>query len=149
RNAAFEKRLGAVWQLKFARPPEKAIAALIEVLEDPDPRICSAAIDALGFHGAKAKDALPKLLKFLGNKELAKSTESKSVGTLPMTLGRMGKVAVPGLIEVLKDEKKPPFAHYQATSALAYMGFRAKDALPVLEKGLDSPYALIAMESAV
>ncbi|MBZ0289589.1 MAG: HEAT repeat domain-containing protein, partial [Anaerolineae bacterium] len=74
-----------------------AVPGLVEALYDEDSRIRTAAVKVLGEIGDP--NAVPELLKLL-------NTESDGSIRWGITsaLGRIGRVAVPGLVEALRDE---------------------------------------------
>jgi HEAT repeat protein len=75
----------------------EAVPGLLDALTDDDPRVCLAAIDALGKIGDGA--AVPDLLDILINEK-----DGDIRWTATNALGQIGPAAVPGLREALRDE---------------------------------------------
>lgn len=147
-KATLNNRLRAVQALAYARPREKSCAALNELLTHSEVPIRTAALNSLTFRD-DAKDALPNLLKLLGDAEVVKADQGfEGMGKLPYVLGRIGAGAVPGLVKVVEDDKQSALARFQAVQALALMGHRGKDAQPALEKALNDKYAFVALGAA-
>jgi HEAT repeat protein len=79
---------------RLAPSSQAAVRALAATLRDPDERLRFMAADALGKIGTAAEPAVPALLDAL---------EDDAAGLEALeTLVGMGKVAVPGLLAVLK-----------------------------------------------
>jgi HEAT repeat protein len=151
-KAPIDKRERALRELAWTRDPdEKTIAIVIDALKDPAPRLRAEAVEAISMIGPKAKAAIPTLLDLLGDKELQDANDAKRVmgeNAVPAALASIGAEAVPGLAEVLKDEKKQPAVRFQAVKSLAKMGRKAKAAMPTLEASISDKLLPIAVESA-
>ena len=128
------------------------MALLLEGRKARGPRLCAAAADRLGSLGPDAKDAIPARLGRLDDERLGAAAAANRGGALlplvPHVLARIGKDAIPGLVEILKDQKKKPSARYHAALALAEMGAKARAARPALEAALGDQYLAVALESA-
>src|SRR5262249_21176410 len=143
----------AVWDMcSWSGEPvtEKTIAVLRDLLKDPEPQLRAVAVKEIGRIGTPAKAALPLLIGLLGDEELWKAAGSfgMPVDTLPRAIARMGEDAVPALVAILKDTKRPWLARLEAARALGRMGGTANAALPVLEAALADQDASVAVESA-
>jgi HEAT repeat protein len=105
-----------------AQDKEK-VAQLIDEVKSGDPK----AAHALGQMGVKAKDAIPTLIAALDTKpEPGESLPDNAA----LALSKIGPVAVPALIDVLKSKRKRTWPH--AATALKQLGIFAKDAVPAL-----------------
>jgi HEAT repeat protein len=86
--------------MALARIGEPAVPALIETLNDRDPKVRAAAAMALARIGSQAKAAVPALIKALKDKDPDVRREAARA------LGQMGPAAqeaVPALLEALRD----------------------------------------------
>jgi HEAT repeat protein len=151
-KAPVENRLAAFATLRFdAQPDDKTLAAFKEALTDPEPRIRAAAAEAVGALGPQAKGLLPGLLSLLGDEELEKAAAKDNPeggNVVVLALARMGADAVPGLVEVFKDQAKKPTVRWEAVKALARLGRKARTGLPALEEGMKDKLLPLAVESA-
>ena len=77
----------------------KSVEELRKSLKDPDSTVRSQAAMALAGKGAEAKDAVPDLIRILGD---APTVRNKVVEAL----SKIGSPAVPSLIEALNDSNK-------------------------------------------
>jgi len=107
---------------------KRDIQKYIHALKDKHISVRSRAAYALGEIGADAGVAVPALIKILKDDEEARSWVAKS-------LGRIGKPAVPVLIEALNNEEKE--VRQAAVYALKIIGPDAKAAVPALIESLD------------
>ena len=115
----------AAWSL--AAIGADAVPSLMELLEEPNPRLKQRATGALGLVGAAAEPAVPALVKNL------KSPDRDVRMLAADALGWIGKrpdLAVPALIEALKDSDIGVGIY--AAESLGRFGDRATNAIPAL-----------------
>ncbi|OCQ94397.1 hypothetical protein BCD67_07035 [Oscillatoriales cyanobacterium USR001] len=104
-----------------------AVAALIPLLKDSDPKVRWIAVDALEEIGSEAKAAVPALIPLL------KDSDAKVRGNAVYALGKIGaeaKAAVPAFIPLLKDSNVG--VRRNAVYALGKIGAKAKAAVAEL-----------------
>jgi hypothetical protein len=103
---------------------EEAIPVLTEMLSDPDPLVCSAAVQALGDLGSGAASAVPAII---GAYQYADTTTRYSY---LRTLGQIkDERALPLMISALHDDG---YTAYESAQALGMMGEAAAPAVPDL-----------------
>jgi HEAT repeat protein len=100
-----------------------AVPALIEALKDEDPIIRNNSATALGHIGPDAKDAVPALIRLFNDEQ----EQARYGSYVEWALGKIGKAAVPALIEALKD--KNPFVRDYSALVLRDIGPEAVPAL--------------------
>jgi len=142
----------------LARLGGDAVPALLEAVEDPQRRLI--AIDVLGSLGPLAKDAVPVLVRLLGDADaVVRADAAFALGGI----GTDAAEAVPALIELLKKsvaaraegpqqpaEEQDNGGHdhgpptYTAAYALGRIGPAAREAMPALQGLLDSGDPLLA-----
>ena len=107
-----------------------AVPELIKLLKDKDEQICHKARCALVKIGSAAVSALAKMLK-------DENVKVRRVAVSAIEeIGSEAKVAVPALIEALKDEDEDAEVRWYAVIALGKIGIAAKDAVDSLIKAL-------------
>ena len=144
-----EKRADILWKLGWAETPDKQLIALLaDVLKDPEPRLRARAVQALGRIGFRARAAVPALLDVLGDAELDKALGKGETDLVIGTLARMKAAAVPGLMEVVKDEARPFLRAFQALRALGGMGRAASPAQPILAAVMKDSNRALAVAAA-
>jgi HEAT repeat protein len=114
-----------------------AVPDLIKLTSDPDPAVRREALEAMGWIHPEPKMSLPLLIK------LIESSDPESRHAAISTLTDQGKVAVPFLVESLKNEK----AAYWACLVLGHMGSDAQEAVPALTKLLDDKHPEVRREA--
>jgi HEAT repeat protein len=110
----------------FEPPTKEEVAALVKQLKDNDPNKRIKAARALETIDPNAKEAIPVLIEALKDRE----QDSQSASIIGKALGRVGKPAVPALIEALGVTDGKVQAH--AALALKQIGPDAKEAVPAL-----------------
>ena len=116
--------IAAVALGKIGPSAHAAIRDLIVALADPDSRVRAASARALGLIGPPARDAVPELIRLVTRGTVAHVARDASEA-----LARLGPVAVPGLIDVLRDGK--PAVRVAALEILARI--EPKTVLPIGE----------------
>jgi HEAT repeat protein len=123
---------------------ERVIPALIKVLDDADSGLAIEAAGALGDIGKRPDTVVPALVRLL-KKNLADPKESdqeritrrannrRGLIWVLRAFGAGGAPAVPILMEIVKDEWEAPEMRVSAIRALAWIGPKAKEAIPALE----------------
>jgi HEAT repeat protein len=126
------------WSLGFIDPADKRVVpALIEAVQAKE--MNWHALEALGYCGSHAKEAVPMLLKMLKAKDLKGTQEAKDNlrASIVHVLGSIGpdaKAAVPALVAILRDRSPQNGLRPVAASALGEIGPAAKVAVPDLEE---------------
>jgi HEAT repeat protein len=148
-----------------------AIPALVNSLEDEDPEVRTAVIEALGEIGAAAREAVPALIGLLDDPNvrnvvayalggIGPAAEDAVPALIPLlcypvgstqrvvraTLVRIGPAAVRGLIESLLDED--PFLRSAAAETLGSFGSGAGEAVHGLRAALGDEYTLVSWKAA-
>jgi len=120
--------VGSMAQITLVRIGKPAMPALLEVFKDQsrDGLVRTRAVHIIGSIGADATEAIPDLIKALGEDSIASSAST--------ALGDMGKAALPSILEALKSEDKETQAG--AARALGQMGPEAEEAIPILRRAL-------------
>ncbi|MFC1719443.1 HEAT repeat domain-containing protein, partial [Candidatus Poribacteria bacterium] len=106
------------------------VSLLIETLEYGDVIIRERIAPVVGKMGESASDAVPVLIKIMANRR------EQSLWPAVDALIKIGKPAVPALIEALKD----PRIYSSAAYALGHIGEPARDAIPELTKLMESRF---------
>jgi HEAT repeat protein len=124
-------RRNAVWGLgKLGSDALPAVAHLIPVLKDSDPRTATGAAQTLGAIGRSAADAVPALA------EAMRGTNVVLCRMAAKALSQIGPPALPTLVTHLKHHD--PFVRGEAAVALGWMGPAAAPAVPHLLTLLNS-----------
>lgn len=127
-----ESALNAADQLIVLRPDENDIVKpAIKLLSSPHFQVRIAAMKVIRYLGPAAKDAVLPLVQ-----ELRTPSSRVSISPASRALARIGKPAVPELIELLKEDY--PLSALACTT-LRRMGPEGKEAVPQLMKMLDEP----------
>lgn len=118
-------RRNVVWGLaKFGPDALAALASLIPILKDADPRTATGAAQALGAIGRPAADAVPALA------EAMRGTNVVLCRMAAKALSQIGAPSLPTLVTHLKHHD--PFVRGEAAVALGWMGPSAGPAVPHL-----------------
>ncbi len=124
-------RRNAVWGLgKLGPDARPAVAALVGVLKDADPRTATGAAQAIGCVGRTAADAVPALA------EAMRGTNVVLCRMAAKALSQIGQPALPTLVTHLKHHD--PFVRGEAAVALGWIGPAAAAAVPHLMQLLTS-----------
>lgn len=124
-------RRNVVWGLgKLGSDALPALAFLIPVLKDTDPRTATGAAQAIGAIGRPAADAVPALA------EAMRGTNVVLCRMAAKALSQVGLPALPTLVTHLKHHD--PFVRGEAAVALGWMGPAASPAVPHLLQLLTS-----------
>ena len=121
-----------------------AVPQLIEALADKNPRTRGHAALALAHMRPKAKEALPALIRLLGQERAATERAAdrrficKYVALAIGVIGPDARTAVPELISALDDEDG--WVRRAAIIALQRIGPDAHDAVPALRKSLEDSF---------
>ena len=115
----------AAWSL--AAIGADAVSSLMELLEDPSPRLRQRAAEALGMVGAAAHPAVPALLKNLKGPD--RDVRQRAADALGW-IGKEPSLVVPALIEALKDPDVGVSCF--AGDSLAHFRHDATSAVPAL-----------------
>ncbi|MEN6406825.1 MAG: HEAT repeat domain-containing protein [Thermoguttaceae bacterium] len=171
KSADESTRLNAIEQLgSLGQGAASAVTPLVGQLKDPSPKIRAHAAWTLGQIGPAAGAAIPSLLELLKDPEADVRRQAVDAAMrihpgsdVPMPLGvkvledadpgvririlhaiaESGERAVPGLIQILDNEKTA----YWACVALREMGPVAKDAVPALTAKLKDSHPEIRREA--
>lgn len=122
----------------------KPVSHWIDRLENGSVQERMLASHALERIGWEAKDAAPALTKALHDSN--EHVRRNSANALS-NLGKAAHIAVPDLIEALKDDTDADLRHY-AARALSSVGPDAVKAVPALVRALDDPDRFVREESA-
>ncbi len=138
-----DSRVTAMAETVFAyldAPPNVVfdlVRTLGNITEDPGVRVFAA--NALGRMGEKARNAVPDLVRALGDER----REVRSAASL--ALGRIGRPAVPAILEAIKGNSASSRAG--AASALGSMGTDAEDVISALIRALKDQDAIVRVEA--
>ncbi len=127
------RRLAAKAAVDFDVPRDLVVPALIDALEDKDPRVVRNAVEALAELGPKALQHVKDTLKNEKLRPLALS--------LIYRLGPDAEAAVPALIEALKEdaqEEDDVMFRREVQFALGAIGPKARAAVPALLNSLSA-----------
>jgi HEAT repeat protein len=102
----------------------KAVPSLVKALRDRNAAVKLAAIQALRVSKAEAREAIPELILLLGDPKLRPQAS--------LTLGSIGKEAVPALLKAL-DNEDDDYIRVGAAMTLGHLGEDAEVAVPRLE----------------
>jgi len=127
------------WSLNFAIQALQelgsfAVPFLLEKINMSDPKMRSQAVRALGELGTEAKDALPSLMKALGDKSLRDITGvalKNIVAAITSKNVEVGEAGLAAFIECLKDPNDD-WTRELAAKTLGDIGPGAKVAIPAL-----------------
>ena len=111
---------------KIGAEAKTVVPVLIQALADKDLDVRLRAAEALGNIGPEARDAIPALRRAFQKNE----GDLFLAPTIVSALGRMGKPAVPALIDALKSNQE--FVREKAATALGKLGPEAREAVPNL-----------------
>lgn len=147
---------------------EVAVPGLVALLDEPDPAAWQFAAEVLGLMGPRAADAVPALLRRLEDTEPARRVYAADAlahidptqaarAVEPMRkllrypsavwgaarvlpeLGEGARVAVPDLLSLLRDDKRPPELRLVVAESLGRLGEGSKEAAGDLKRCLDDP----------
>jgi WD40 repeat protein len=105
---------------------------VIKVLDGKDALKRFGAVDVCWHFGAQAKDAVPALARALKDLKVD-GLDSRSF--VVETLGRIGPdaaLALPALLDIIRDRKEPAALRAAAVHVLPKLGPKAKEAIPLL-----------------
>ncbi|GAB1543485.1 hypothetical protein NUACC21_61600 [Scytonema sp. NUACC21] len=148
RNADREVRLISIATIRSINA-KSAIQELISVIDDPDSKVSSAAIEALGSVNKDARDAVPKLIAILQDRNLQDLSQrvsaAQALGVIAGPIARKEPKVISVLIQALDDPAW--LVRNSATVALKELKERANadisSAVPKLQKELeDKNYTL-------
>lgn len=117
------------------RPPiDKEVAEAIKILEDPDKSLQTKemVVSRLGSSGAKAAPAIPALKAYMATQK-----DKNSKYRVLQVYARIGKPAVPELIELMADREIGTWAIDMIMSSIKT---DAKDAAPAIRKAVQAPF---------
>jgi HEAT repeat protein len=103
---------------------KKAVPSLVKVLRDRDEAVKVAALQALRASKAEAREAIPELMLLLGDPRVRSQAS--------LTLGSIGKEAMPALLKAL-DNEDDDYTRVGAAMTLGHLGEDAEAAVPRLE----------------
>jgi len=115
----------------------RIVTALADRLEDKDTLVRYAAAKALGKMGSDAHDAIPSLVRALGQ-DYVGIAASKA-------LYQIGPQAVPPLVQVISNPNEPAHFRITALETLARFGPEARPAVPYIVNSLRSPSISVKM----
>jgi HEAT repeat protein len=119
-------RFYAVWGLAFVGPPARSATTLVvKALSDPSAQVRRKAAYALGRIDADPDKVVGALITALGDPD--EDVRQSAQSSLP----KLGKAAVPNLIEAMKSDK--PAVRNNAIKALGEIGADAQAAIPQLK----------------
>jgi HEAT repeat protein len=103
---------------------KKAVPALVKALRDRDEAVKVAALQALRASKGEAREAIPELILLLGDPRVRSQAS--------LTLGSIGKEALPALLKAL-DNEDDDYTRVGAAMTLGHLGEDAEAAVPRLE----------------
>lgn len=148
-DTSFDVRIAAVEAFgKLAIGSPVAIEALIQILDEDNPRFIAEAAVSLGKIGPVAESAIPKLIEKLNHK-----SSSARMGVL-FALGKIAEDPEAVLEALTKSLEDPDYqCRYSAMMTLEKYGPKAKEAAPALlayvERGERSPRTKIMLLKAL
>lgn len=105
---------------------QTAVPTMVQALQHPNWQIRASAAHALGQIGAPAESAISALIAALNNQDAVVRQRAT------VALSKMGSVAIPNLLNILKDQKQDVQVRSESAYALGEMGMTAKSAIPTL-----------------
>jgi hypothetical protein len=98
-----ERRIVAILSLKFSEDAKRVAAPLMELLDDPNQNIQTAAVYAL--EGSAPKEALPKLKKFLDELQPRQAVYS-IISTIGLMEGKESRAVLADFLEAVEENPK-------------------------------------------
>jgi len=114
-----------------------AVPALIELLQDKNPRVRACAALSLGLIGPEAESAIPALLPLLDERNQG-ITILESMGAL-RSIHKRPDIVIPALLQFLNGARRDWNYAAPALEALGWYGKEAKSTVPAIEEYLDDP----------
>jgi len=142
------RRLAAEAVMDLERVPEAALPALLEVFNDKDPTIRTAAVRAVSLLGAKAAAVVPAAVMAI--RKIYPKPDSTSDGddqAYWALLTQVGEPSVAALVELLKYAN--PAVQYFAALTLGQIGPAAKGSEASLKSALMGSNAQVVFTAAV
>jgi HEAT repeat protein len=129
-------------------PRAKAfVPTLCEILRNPGRSARISAAERLAAIGPEAQGAVPSLIQALGRRNPVFSADEDVPGKAAGALSRIGAVAVPALVQALKDEDS--LVRAGAADALGRIGSRAASAVPALVEALRDERMIVRASAAM
>jgi HEAT repeat protein len=135
--------------MKIAPRSTEALSAFRVIVREPPANPSRVhAVVALGKMGPKAKEAVPDLIKVVGEAPRKDGFLRFHAATSLGQMGAEAKEAVPALVKLLGDKKAGP-GRRTVVVALGQMGPAAKDAVDALKEARDEPALREAADKAL
>jgi hypothetical protein len=114
----------------FGQPADpRSVPVLVQMLDDQNDQVCYFACNALIQTRDKAQIAVPGLLRLVRHPDVYH--RRNAINAL-WAIGPEPELALPTLIEALKDDDEIGWVNYSAAAALGDMGPKAREAVPAL-----------------
>jgi HEAT repeat protein len=121
----------------------KPLSVWIKMLEQPDLAAKSSAIVAIIELGPEAKEAAPAIIETIRQ---VRNRDRRMLVACNDALLRMGKEAVPYLVDLLKDDTWE--MRRGSAWMLGKLGPEARDAVPALTEALEDPNEVVRQKAA-